>query len=355
MRNPHLVPELSSFPFPSTRPAGSDPRGRLFTVMRILPLLACLLLSTSFAQDIEFQFHIHQMEPAIGQALEGRLIAGGDAAAEAVAKLPDFVRQGRVEEAVALSLTTPAGERAIGKSGEGTVMLPSRDAVKGLEIEIDPALQNGFINLNFYASFTTIVKGDPRERVVTSQTKGQSGQPMLLCRWQFDDEWLLLTGTATVAGGDTSSKAPNDVLFVESAYYDSASAAKFNRDRLASTLIPCLSGQSCRSEIVGWIEDENIIEDEQPGFRSYLTPALYEDGTLKLRATCGYIIESGGRTRLDNGDRVRRLKIRDVSEMLELKEGEPAGRRADLSGLEDVETEEDTHVAAFRFSRAGSE
>ena len=73
--------------------------------MRILPLLACLLLSTSFAQDIEFQFHIHQMEPTIGQALEGRLIAGGDAAAEAVAKLPDFVRQGRVEEAVALSLT----------------------------------------------------------------------------------------------------------------------------------------------------------------------------------------------------------------------------------------------------------
>ncbi|MCG8600719.1 MAG: hypothetical protein MI807_11295 [Verrucomicrobiales bacterium] len=322
--------------------------------MKTLLLLVGLSLTFAQAEEIAFTFHIHKMEPTIGEALEGRLIAGGEVAAQALAKLPDFVRQGRVEEVATLAITTPSGERAAGKSSEGTVSLPSREAVDGLEIEIDPVLENGNVNLNYYASFTTLVKGDPRERAVTTQTSGQVGQPMILCRWQIDDEWLLLTGTANAAGAEENGTPKGEVLFVESAYYDSASAAKFNRDRLASTLIPCLSGQSCRSEIVEWIDDENIIEDEQPGFRSYLTPALNDDGTLKLRAACGYIIESGGRTRLDNGDRVRRLKIRDVNEMLELKEGEPAGRRAELSGLEDVETEEDSYVAAFRFSRSST-
>lgn len=321
--------------------------------MRAL-VLAALLCTPILAQDVEFEFRLYEMEPDLGLALEDRLIAGGEGASSAMEKLPDFVRQGRVEELASAELTTSAGERAIAKSGDATLTLPTREAVEGLEVEVDPVVQDGIVDLNFYASFTDRESGEPRERVVTSQAQGRSGIPMLLCRWQRDDQWLLLTGTATVAGASGDGDRSFDIFYVESAYYASASSAQFGRDRLASTRIPCRSGQRSRSFIIGWIDDENILEDDQPGFRTILDPVLRQDGDLEVRVSCSYIVEAGGRTRLDSGERVRRLEIRDVRDSLVLKEGEPGGRRATVSALGDRESEEDDHVAAFLFSQPPS-
>ncbi|MDF1861198.1 MAG: hypothetical protein P1U87_13360 [Verrucomicrobiales bacterium] len=323
--------------------------------MKRIFFLACFSLLPAHGEEIEFTFHVYQMEPAIGAALEDRLIAGGAAAAEAMDKLPDFVRQGRVTELDSLAFTAPPDERTVKKSKDSTITLPTREAADGLEVEVDPFLQGSIINLNFYASFTTQKKEDIRERGVTSQTQCQSGIPMLLCRWQMKDEWLLLTGTATAPGGGKPEPSAGDVLYLESAYYQSGASAKSGRDKLASTRTACRSGQRCRSEIIGWLDDENILEDDQPGFRSLLDPVLKEDGILEVRVDCGLVVEAGGRTRLESGERVRRLEMRDVSGLLVMKEGEPAGRKAELSRLNDNKTVEDNYVAAFRFLRGPSE
>ena len=321
--------------------------------MKRLFLLPFLLLSTAQAEEIRFTFQVYQADPAIGIALEDRLIAGGEAAAQAVEKLPDFVRQGRLEELANLAFTSPSGERTVQKSEEGgLVSLPTREASEGLEIEIDPVSQNGTIDLNIFAAFITRDKGDPIERTLTTQTRGRLGTPLLLGRWQREDEWILLLGTATVDGTDPAPSVAGEVLYIESAYYPSATAAKFGRDTLASTRIPCLNGQRCRSQIIGWIDDENILEDDQPGFRSVVDPKLNEDGTLTLGVGCGFIVEAGGRTRLDSGERVRRLELRDVSDTLQLTEGEPAGRKATVAGLDDIKAEEDDYVAGFKFVRS---
>lgn len=320
--------------------------------MKRLLLLSCLLLPSVYGQEIQFTFQVYQADPAIGIALEDRLIAGGEGAATAIAKLPDFVRQGRLEELATLSFASPSGERTIQKSEGGLVTLPTREATEGLEVEIDPVVRNGVIDLNIFAAFVSREKGDPIERTLTTQTRGPLGAPMLLCRWQREDEWVLLLGTATIAGGAPAASVAGDVLYIESAYYPSASAAKSRRDTLASTRIPCLNGQRCRSQIIGWIDDENILEDDQPGFRSVLDPKLGEDGTLTLGVNCGHIVEAGGRTRLDSGERVRRLELRDVSDTFTLTEGEPTGSKATVAGLDDVKAEEDDYVAGFTFVRS---
>lgn len=317
--------------------------------------LACLSLLPAHGEEIELTFHVYQMEPAIGAALEERLIAGGAAAVEAMDKLPDFARQGRVTELDSLSFAAPSDERTVRKSKNSTIALPTREAADGLEVEIDPVLRGSIIDFSFYASFTTQEKEDIRERGVTSQTQGQSGIPMLLCRWQMKDEWILLTGTATVRGVEETESPPDEVIYIESAYYQSSASAKIGRDKLASTRTPCRSGQRSRSEIIGWLDDENILEDDQPGFRSLLDPVLKEDGILELRVDCGLVAEVGGRTRLESGERVRRLEMRDVSDLLEMKEGEPAGRKAELSRLNDNKTVADESVAAFLFLRGPSE
>lgn len=316
-------------------------------------LAAGLFLSPALGQEIDFEFFVYSTEPDIGVALEDRLVTGGEPAVAAMEKLPDLVRQGRVTELATLSLKIPSGERTKGTSSDATLALPHREAVAGLEVEVDPVVQGGIVDFNLYACFTTDEKDQPTERIVTTQTRGRSGDPLLLCRWQLDDEWLLFVGKATLPDGPGSGPPPDDLLFVESSFYPSGSSARFGRDKLASTRIPCRSGQRARASIVTWLDDENILEDDQPGFRSQIDPRLADDGTLVLGVACGYIVEAGGRTRLDSGERVRRLEMRSVKGSLELTEGEPAGQRATVAGLNDVRAEEDEAVAAFVFIRAG--
>ena len=100
-----------------------------------------------------------------------------------------------------------------------------------------------------------------------------------------------------------------------------------------------------------WIDDENILDTDQPGFRTVLDAVSNGDGSITLGANCNYIIEAGGRTRLENGERVRRLKIREVRDTLTMKEGVLAGRKSKIAANEDIETKEDNYVAAFKFVR----
>ncbi|MDF1812207.1 MAG: hypothetical protein P1V20_08330 [Verrucomicrobiales bacterium] len=317
--------------------------------------LIFLWLNSAAAGDVQFEFHVYRMEAAIGMALEERLITGGEAAIGAYDKLPDFVRQRRITELDTLSLTAPPGDRVRKASKETHINLPAHEAVDGLEIEMTLESEDGSIDFTYYAAYTNEEKDQPIERTVTSQMQGKSGVPMLLCRWQMERDWLLLIGKAT--GPDIAKPASpkGHILYIESGFYPSATSAKSGRDMLASTRIPCLSGKQGRAEMTAWIDDDNILDTDQPGFRVFLDPDLYEDGTVRLTAKCGYIVQAGGRTRLENGERTRRLKIREVSDTFDMQEGVLAGRKSKIAALEDIDTKEDNYVAAFKFVRAKAE
>lgn len=324
--------------------------------MRAFLPLFLFLLSPVLAEEIKMEFHVYQVEPTIGAALEDRLITGGQAAREAMDRLPDFIRQRRVTLLDSIELSLPPDERKEGKSSDSVINLPWHEAVDGLAIEADLTLNEKTFVLDFYGAYTSEnKKEEPLERTVASLTRGQLGIPLLLCRWQMDREWLLLVGKAISSEKPQPKELAEDLVFIESAYYPAASSATAGRDRLVSTRVPCLSGKNARTEMIGWIDDENILDRDQPGFRVALDPVLYADGTLRLTTNCGYIIQSGGRTRLSSGERVRRLAIRDVRATLDMKEGELAGRKAELAAIEDMEARDDNWVAAFRFVRGGKQ
>lgn len=319
--------------------------------MRLLLILSLVTFSVSQAQEIKISFTLYKVEPTICTALEGRLITGGDAATAAMAKLPDFVQQRRVEEIVSVDIETESGTRMRGKSSEAMMALPFHDAVSGLDVEIDPLIEGGALNMNLHGVYTSAEKDGPLERVITTQAAGLSGVPILICRWQMERDWLLLVATPEFAGSAESSPIVSSLLYIESAYYPTVSSASSGRDLLASARFPARNGQRSAAEMIGWIDDENVPESDQPGFRTMIDPVLNDDGTVTASAKCSFTVEAGGRTRLDNGDRVRRLSIREMSDTVEMEENKMTGRKATLAGNNDIEVEEDHYVAAFTFVR----
>lgn len=314
----------------------------------LLLLLATCRLAT--AQEVKIRFDLYKVEPAIGTALEGRLIAGGEGATAAMAKLPDFIQQRRIEEIASVEIETESGTRMRGKSSEAVIALPFHESTAGLDIEIDPLIEGGALNMNIQAIYTSSEKDHPMERVITTQAAGLSGVPMLICRWQMERDWLLLVGTPEYSNAAESSPLVSGLIYMESAFYPTVSSASSGRDLLASALFPCRSGQRSGAEMIGWINDENIPESDQPGFRTMIDPVLNADGTVTARVECSYTVESGGRTRLESGERVRRLEIREMSDTLEMEPNKIAGRKATKAGNEDIEVEEDHYVAAFQYS-----
>ncbi|MDF1656889.1 MAG: hypothetical protein P1U58_04710 [Verrucomicrobiales bacterium] len=315
---------------------------------------ALILLIGTFhlvgAQEVKVRFDLYKVEPAIGLALEGRLIAGGEGATAAMAKLPEFIRQRRIEEVAAVEIETESGSRMRGKSSEAVIVLPFHESTAGLDIDIDPLIEGGALNMNIQGVYTSAENDSPMERVITTQAAGLSGIPMLICRWQLDKDWLLLVGTPEFANSANSSPLVSGLIYMESAFYPTVNSASSGRDLLASALFPCRSGQRSSAEMIGWINDDNVPESDQPGFRTMIDPVLNADGTVTAGAESTYVIESGGRTRLESGDRVRRLEIREMSDTLEMEADKMTGRKATKAGNEDIEVEEDHYVAAFKYS-----
>ncbi|MEM6279917.1 MAG: hypothetical protein AAF733_10590 [Verrucomicrobiota bacterium] len=306
-------------------------------------------LSLARAEEVSLRFDLYQAEPAIGLALEQRLIDGGEGATAAMAKLPDFIRQRRIEEIASLTIETKSGERVRAKSSEAVIAFPFHESTAGLDVEIEGLIEGGAFNMNLTVSYATADGDRPTERVITTQSAGVSGVPMLICRWQREREWLLLVATPSYEGSADTSPLVSSLVYMESAFYPTVNSASSGRDLLASARFPCRSGQRGGAEIISWINDENIPESDQPGFRTQIDAVLNEDRTVTAEVESSYTVESGGRTRLESGERVRRLEIREMSDTIEMEENKLAGRKATKAGNEDIEVEEDHYVAALKF------
>ena len=304
------------------------------------------------AQEIEFEFSVYRMEAVIATALEERLIQGGAIAVETVAKLPDFEKQKRVIKEDSFIMKAPLGERTRKASSENVLMMPWGESKDGLEVEIDPVIVDGVVDWKLHATYTRKDRDEPLEKTYTGRVAGRSGEPIFICRWQWDDDLLLLLAEARTGEASPDSTKIETQGYIETAFFPSGPDAAAGRNRFASTRFVVRSGQRTKVEMTQWLDDDNIPDDEQPGLRTIADPVLLPDGRMKLTAESTYSIKAGGRARGDEGERITRLEIRDIDGKFELQPNKPVAAEVTLTKTGD-DAIKDRSIGVVRFSPFG--
>lgn len=324
--------------------------------MKTVFLLLLVIISAPLvAGDIKLTLSVYEMDPVIAAALEDRLIAGGETAVATAAKLPDFEKQNRLTKVDSIAIEAEEAGRLKKSSSDKIIRMPWGDNKEGLDVEVDLFENHGVLQANMNALFTESDGDEPIERTLTTQASFRSGIPVLLCRWQLDDNLLILLGEAEFDGEFKESPGQGQVVYVESAFFPSGPDAGAGRNRLASVRFAGTSGQRSKAGITKWIDHEQVPEDEQPGVRAVIDPLLNEDGTLKLSAKSTYSVKAGGRTRGDDGERVPRLEIRDADGSYILEPQKPVAVPVVTAMTGDSESTPDRSVASLRFSVPGEE
>lgn len=321
-----------------------------------IPLIVTVFVSgigkTLVAQEIEFEFSVYRMEEVIATALEERLIQGGPIAIETVAKLPDFEKQKRVAKEDSFVMKVPAGERLQKSSSEATVMMPWGESKDGLEVEVDPVIVDGVVDCNMHVSYNRKDRDDPIEKTYTGQFAARSGEPIFICRWQWEDDMLLLIAEVRTGEASPAATKIETQAYLETAFCPSSPDAVAGRNRLVSTRFVVRSGQRSRVGMTQWISDDAILDSEQPGMRTAADPVLLPDGSMKLTAESTYSVKAGGRARGDDGERVTRLEIRDISGNFELQPDKPAAAEVTLTKTGE-DSIKDRSMGVVKFSPFG--
>lgn len=276
----------------------------------------------SEAQEISLEFSIYRMDESIAKALEDRLIQGGDVAVATFAKLADFEKQRRVVKEDSVSLQLEKAGDAKKSSSEKSIVTHAGDSKDGLEIEVDVVTGANLLDFNLYAAYTREGKGGPLQANIATQVLARSGVPLLLCRWQWEDDLLLLIGECRVEGA-TGEAPVGDLVYLESSFFPSAADAASGRSRYASARLACRSGQRAKAEFVRGLDDPNLPQDDHPGLRVLVDPVLGADGSLELTAANGLIEARGGKARDDDGEKVSRLEMREADVRTKMEAGKP--------------------------------
>lgn len=313
---------------------------------------AVLFVSPLSAQEIEFEFSVYRMEEAIATALEDRLIQGGEIAVATVARLPDFEKQKRVTKEDSFVMKVPVGERTQKSSREETVSMPWGESKDGLEVEVDPLIVDGVVSWNMHASYNRKDRDEPIEKTYTGQVAARSGEPVFICRWQWEDDLLLLIAEARTGTGSPASTKIETQAYIETAFFPSGPDAVAGRNRFASTRFVVRSGQRAKAGMTQWLSDEGIPDSDQPGLRTTADPVLVPDGTMKLTAESTYSVKAGGRARGDDGEKVTRLEIRDFSGKFELQPNKPTAAEVTLTKTGD-DSIKDRSMGVVKFSPFG--
>lgn len=325
-------------------------RAFLFSVFS--GILFCQIQLPLVAQEIEFEFSVYRMEEVIATALEDRLIQGGETAIATVARLPDFEKQKRVTKEDSFVMTAPTGERIQKSSSEETLMMLWGESKDGLEVEVDPIILDGVVSWNMHASYNRKDRDDPIEKTYTGQVAARSGEPVFICRWQWEDDLLLLIAEVDTGEQSPASTKIETQAYIEAAFFPSGPDAVAGRNRFASTRFVVRSGQRTKVGMTQWLSEDTIPDSDQPGMRTTAEPVLAPDGSMKLTAESTYSIKAGGRARGEDGERVTRLEIRDISGKFELQPNKPAAAEVTLTKTGD-DAIKDRSMGVLTFSPFG--
>ncbi len=254
--------------------------------VRHLLLSALILLSgQAQCQNIDMHFSLYRTDTAFADALQTKLLAGGQDATQAMKMMPDLVEQGRATLLAVLNKQTPDKQREMVSSD--TKMHKNRDGTEsrlGLEIEFVPTIvpSVGIVECNLGVSYVIeedeVVKS---HRMNTSFT-AKSTVPVLLLRWQEGDINLILIASATFESPGKNETPATRILYLDHAIYQTEADATANRNPVLRTVHPARSGDAASAgvsfEIHYKMEDEWHSKYAGWGFES--EPTLAEDASL---------------------------------------------------------------------------
>lgn len=325
-------------------------------IILLLLIIVGLPAREAHAQAIDFQFHVYKLDVKTADALQARLIAGGDTAVQVAARLPDFVKQQRVSLEAELSFQVQAGQRAKEASSERMLEVNERfrevneiwEVADGLELEIDarPDTTGSIIDIDMFARFSDRSKEGVKVRELTASLSVLAGVPFLVSRWQEGEEVLMFVGTALAS----SSSAPGIVgegrqmIYLDGAFYSSAANAKAGREQLGRIVVPARQGTRAKSEIyVVLIYDVADVRDSRNlGFKIESNAKVEQSGVIDSAVILEYARKTGKRDRLPDGTRVPEIEIRRARVSLHLKDGESKTVDAEISSLGNPAAKTDT-------------
>ncbi|MEM1295285.1 MAG: hypothetical protein AAGH89_07960 [Verrucomicrobiota bacterium] len=278
-------------------------------------LILGLLQGVVQAQQIDFHFQLYKADATIADALQSRLIEGGEPAELAMSKMPDFVRQRRVELEAELKIQTPSGQRA--KSASSQRMLEVDDdweVVDGIQIELDPVLDasSSMVDLNIHAEYSVKDGSAVKMHRLTTASLVKVGTTSLLSRWQEEDEILLLLGTASLTTPPGTPSEDRRLIFVECTIYGSDIDAQAKRNPLTSIVFPSRSGQRAKCEITIPFAYEYAGSQTYTnlGYAVEIDPVIGADGkTVDINAAVFSAEKRSGSERLADGSRIPRVDI----------------------------------------------
>lgn len=296
--------------------------------LQVTLLVASIALGTTQAQQIDFQFQLYKADATIADALQSRLIEGGEPADQAMAKMPDFVRQRRVALDAEVTIQTPSGQRAKGASSQKMLEVDDEwKVVDGLNIELDPVLDaaSSLVDLNISAEYCTKDGSAVKMHRLTSASVLKVGTASLLSRWQEDDDILLLLGTASLATppAGATGKA-SSLIYIDCTLYESDADAQAKRNPVQSIVFPSRSGQRAKCEITVPMSYEfgGSLTYTNLGYSIEVDPVIGADGiTVDLNAAVFSAEKRSGSERLPDGTRLPKVDILTSSLKTSLTDG----------------------------------
>ena len=314
----------------------------------ILAIVIGLPCANTFAQQIDFNFQVFKLDAKIADALQLRLIDGGDPAVQAIAKMPDFIKQSKASLEAELIFQAQSGQRIKEASSKRLLEVNKRyrevnevwEVADGIELDMIGSLDSSgrIIDVDIFASFSSRSAAGVKVRQLTSSLSVETGVPFFLSRWQEGEDVLLLVGTATSsppAGAATASSKPRQMIYLDVAFYQSAADAQTRRNQVGRITVPSLSGKGVKSEIfVVLIYDTATAMDARNlGFKVKSDFKTDPSGAVDSTMILEHIRETGGRDRLPDGTRVPKLEIREARPVFQMKDGETRTVNAAISSL----------------------
>lgn len=273
---------------------------------RALPCALLVLSGQAWCQDVSMQFSLYRTDAKFGDALQAKLLTGGQEATQAMGKMPDLIRQGRAKLEAELKQQTPDKQRAVASSGNKMHKNPDDSEAKlGFEIEFEPVISTGVIHCRLAAQYNLEGKDGVKSHLLTSMFTAKSGTPVLISRWQEGDGCLMLVATATF--DSPAATGPIRMLYLDTTFFQSESDAKANRNPVARAVYPAKSGQRTSSSVQSslYYKVDEDWEMEPVGWNVEAAPVLTaDDASVSLSVVATHQQATGDKRKLPDGARI---------------------------------------------------
>jgi len=324
-----------------------------------LAIMIGLPCSDTCAQQIDFQFQVYKLDANIADALQARLIDGGDPAVQAIARMPDFIKQKKASLEAELNFQTQSGQRANEASSKRKVEGNKRfreidekwELVNGLDIELEASLDPGgrIIDVDMYATFARSSDQTPegtKVRQLTSLFSMVTGVPFLVSRWQEGEDIFLFTAMASTSSAPAVSTQTRQMVYLDVAFYQSAADAKAKRDQIGRITSSSRSGTKSKSQIYVIIvyDTATAMDSHDLGFKVESSSKTNPSGAVDLSMVLEHTSKTGRKERMPDGTRAPQLEIREALPSLQMKDGETETMKVGVSSLANPKAKPDTWI-----------